>query len=94
MPGTNRSGRRPAPKQQLKDSGSYRPGKHNGRPDRVGGSVPVKPEDLSAEAEALWDHVIRLASPLLLELDGPALASMCRIWALLQEAIRAAEGDP
>lgn len=71
----------------LKNKGTYQKCRHDGRDDlELPEGIPDKPEYLNPIAAAEWDRVVKDLSfhGILSELDGPAVAIYCELYAEFQ----------
>jgi phage terminase small subunit len=86
--------RPPTPTELLKLTGGFRQDRHGRRMDLPPDGEPRKPDDLDTDAAALWDEVITGAVRRGADAaDAPALAAMCRWFALYRRLERQLTGD-
>lgn len=81
---------------ELKLKGSYRKDRHGDRTTAAdtANEVPERPDDLSADAATLWDHIVDQRRDYLAQSDSAALEALCRSWAILRAAMRLLEANP
>ena len=82
-------GRPSKPTTLLKLQGTYEPSRHDNRSDEsIATGSPVKPEDLSAAGQSMWETLTtHLPASVLATVDTFALDGLCELWHQYKQSV-------